>query len=73
VKGQKAAMEGTKMLYLTISEGASAATAVPVIASKDPAILKAVITSIAERLGRQASLADDQGVASRLRAAERAE
>ena len=62
------------MLYLTISEGASAATAVPVIASKDPAILQAVIASIAERLGRKTAQVDDRDVANgRQREAERTE
>lgn len=40
------------MLYLTISEGKSAATATPVVASKDPCIVEAVLEAIARRLGR---------------------
>lgn len=38
------------MLYLIISEGATAASAEPIIASKDPAIVKIVADAIAKRL-----------------------
>jgi len=52
--------------YLTIMEGATPATARPVIASEDPALIRAVVRELTRRLADPADEHDGAGADLRL-------